>query len=71
LGSLATGVIRQLDLGSLDFDVVLVGSLYDGRTLLTDAMWQSVQAVAPGARFVRLTAPPVVGACCSGWSKLA
>jgi hypothetical protein len=71
LGSLATGVIRQLDLESLDFDVVLVGSLYDGRTLLADAMQQTVHAIAPGARFVRLTAPPVVGGVLLGMEQVS
>jgi N-acetylglucosamine kinase-like BadF-type ATPase len=71
LGSLATGVIRQLDLESLDFDVVLVGSLYDGGTLLTDAMQQTVHAIAPGARFVRLTAPPVVGGVLLGMEQVS
>ncbi len=71
LGSLVTGVIRQLDLESLDFDVVLVGSLYDGGTLLTDAMQQTVHAIAPGARFVRLTAPPVVGGVLLGMEQVS
>jgi hypothetical protein len=66
LGSLATGVIRQLDL-----DVVLVGSLYDGRTLLTDAMRRTVHAIAPGARFVRLTASPVVGGVLPGMEQVS
>jgi N-acetylglucosamine kinase-like BadF-type ATPase len=61
LGSLAIGVIRQLGLEASRFDVVLVGSLYDGGPLLTAAMQQTVHAVAPAAQFVRLTALPVVG----------
>ncbi len=61
LGSLAIGVIRQLGFETLDFDVVLVGSLYDGGLLLVEPMRETIHAVAPGARLVRLTAPPVVG----------
>jgi N-acetylglucosamine kinase-like BadF-type ATPase len=61
LGSLAVGVIRQLGFQSLDFEVVMAGSLYDGGLLLTEAMRAEIHAVAPGARFVRLKAPPVVG----------
>jgi N-acetylglucosamine kinase-like BadF-type ATPase len=61
LGSLAVGVIRQLHFESLPFDVVQVGSLYNGGPLLTDPMRETIHAVAPGARFVRSTAPPVVG----------
>jgi N-acetylglucosamine kinase-like BadF-type ATPase len=70
LGNLAIGVIRQLGIESLKFDVVLVGSLYDGSPLLTDAMCHTVRAVAPGARFVRLTAPPVVGGVLLGMEQV-
>jgi hypothetical protein len=51
--------------------VVLVGSLYDGSPLLTDAMCRTVCAVAPGARFVRLTAPPVVGGVLLGMEQVS
>ena len=36
--------------------------MYNGGPLLLEPMFEAVQAVAPGARFVRLTVPPVVGA---------
>ena len=61
LGDLANAVICQLDLTTEIFDVVLSGSLYKGGTMLIDPMRQTIQAVAPGANLVRLTAPPVVG----------
>lgn len=61
LGGLANGVIRQLQFESLAFDVVLSGSFYNGSPHLVEVMQQTVQAVAPQARLVRLTAPPVVG----------
>ena len=66
LASLANGVIRQLNLEDKTFDVVLVGSMYNGGPLLLEPMQAAVQAVAPGARFVRLTVPPVVGAVLLG-----
>jgi N-acetylglucosamine kinase-like BadF-type ATPase len=69
LGGLAIGVIRQVGLESLNFDVVLVGSLHDGYPLLTETMRQTVHSVAPGARFVRLAAPPVVGGVLLGMEK--
>ena len=69
LGSLAAGVIRQLGFEALAFDVVLVGSLYDGGPLLTEPMRQTVQAVAPGARLVKLAAPPVVGGVLLGMEQ--
>lgn len=61
LGSLAVGVIRQLGFEELDFEVVLSGSLYDGSPALSEEMRTTIHALAPGARLVRLTAPPVVG----------
>lgn len=61
LGSLAVGVIRQLELEQDEFDVVLVGSLYNGGALFLEPLAATIHAVAPGARLVRLAAPPVVG----------
>jgi len=69
LGGLAIGVIHQIGLEGLEFDIVLVGSLYDGGPLLTNIMQQTVQAVAPGAHFVRLTVPPVVGGVLLGMEQ--
>lgn len=70
LGSLASGVIRQLGFEELDFEVVLAGSLYNGGPMLTDALRETVHAVAPGARLVRLTAPPVVGGVLLGMEQV-
>ncbi len=61
LGSLAAGVIRQLELEKERFEVILAGSLYDGSPLLAETLGAVVHGVAPGARLVRLTAPPVLG----------
>ena len=61
LGNLALGVIRQLRIGGEAFEVVLVGSLFDGGSMLIDPMRTSILAEAPLARLVRLTAPPVAG----------
>jgi N-acetylglucosamine kinase-like BadF-type ATPase len=66
LASLANGVIRQLKLEDQTFDVVLVGSMYNGGPLLLEPMQAAVQAVAPRACFVRLAVPPVVGAVLLG-----
>ncbi len=66
LASLAVGVIRQLELEHEQFDVVLVGSLYNGGLLFTEPLFAAIRAVAPGASFVRLSAPPVVGAVLIG-----
>ena len=66
LASLALGVSRQLGFENRSFEIVLVGSMYNGGRLLLDPMREAVHEVAPGARFVRLTAPPVVGAVLLG-----
>ncbi len=69
LGSQAIGVIRQLGIEALTFDVVQIGSLYRGSPLLTDVMRETIHTVAPGARLVRLTVPPVVGAVMLGMEQ--
>lgn len=69
LGSLAIGVIRQLNFEALAFDAVLVGSLYKGSPLLVEAMRQTIHTVAPGARFMPLSAPPVVGGVLLGMEQ--
>ncbi|MEW5868354.1 MAG: BadF/BadG/BcrA/BcrD ATPase family protein [Chloroflexota bacterium] len=69
LGELACAVIRQLDLQDETFEVVQSGSLYEGGALLTEPMRQTIQALAPGAQMVRLTAPPVVGGVLLGMQQ--
>ena len=66
LGELANAVIRQLELETRTFDVVQIGSMFDGSPLLTEVMRATLHTVAPGAQLVRLTAPPVVGAVVLG-----
>lgn len=61
LGGLALGAIRQLDLTDEFFDVVLSGSLFRGSPRLKEVLGETIHEVAPGARLVRLEAPPVVG----------
>jgi N-acetylglucosamine kinase-like BadF-type ATPase len=69
LGELANCVIRQLNFEDLEFDVVQVGSLYDGSPLLTEALRETVLTLAPRARFMRLKVPPVVGAVLLGMEQ--
>ena len=61
LGSMANGVIRQLNFENRTFEVVLAGSFFNGSSLLVKTMREVINPVAPGARLVRLEAPPVVG----------
>jgi N-acetylglucosamine kinase-like BadF-type ATPase len=62
LGEMVNAVVRQLDFGELSFDVVMIGSMFDGGPMLLDAMQRKVRTNAPHARFTRLNCPPVVGA---------
>jgi N-acetylglucosamine kinase-like BadF-type ATPase len=61
LGMMAVSVLKQLDLQEEDFDVVLIGSLFDGHPLLAESMRSTIHPFAPGARLIRLSVPPVVG----------
>ena len=61
LGEQVCAVIRQLDLMNEIFEVVQIGSLFAGGPMLVEPMQQTARALAPGARFVDLAAPPVVG----------
>ena len=69
LGSLAIGVIHQLNFEALNFDVVQIGSLYKGSPVMTEVMMATVHEVAPGARAVRLNAPPVAGGVLLGMEQ--
>ena len=61
LGEMACAVIRQLNLEEEPFEVVLTGSMFKGGSLLIEPVQRKIQALAPGARLVRLEAPPAVG----------
>jgi N-acetylglucosamine kinase-like BadF-type ATPase len=61
LGDLACGVIHQLQLENDSFDVVLIGSLFEGHPLMQEALGEKVRETAPNARLIRLNAPPVIG----------
>jgi N-acetylglucosamine kinase-like BadF-type ATPase len=69
LGGMANGVIRQLGFEALAFDVVMAGSFFAGSPLLAEAMGEAIHPIAPGARLVRLNAPPVVGGVLLGMEQ--
>ncbi|MGB8645502.1 MAG: BadF/BadG/BcrA/BcrD ATPase family protein [Anaerolineae bacterium] len=69
LGSMVCGVVRQIDMAAEEFQVVMVGSTFNGSPVLAQMMQETVLAVAPRARFVRLTVPPVVGAALLGMEQ--
>ncbi len=66
LGIMANAVIRQLQFEDVDFDLVQIGSMFDGSPLLSEVMQEEVRAVAPKANFIRLQEPPVLGAVLLG-----
>jgi N-acetylglucosamine kinase-like BadF-type ATPase len=66
LGEMANAIIRQLEFEDLAFDVILIGGMFKGGSLLIDPLRETVNKVAPKARLVRLTVPPVVGAAVIG-----
>jgi N-acetylglucosamine kinase-like BadF-type ATPase len=66
LGEMANAVIRQLEFENLSFDVVMTGSMFEGGTMLIEPMRDTIHKLAPKARLVRLSAPPVVGAVMLG-----
>jgi N-acetylglucosamine kinase-like BadF-type ATPase len=66
LGEIANAVIRQLEFENLSFDVVMTGSMFEGGNMLIEPMQKTIHKLAPKARFVRLTVPPVLGAVMLG-----
>lgn len=68
LGAMALTVIRQLGFEGLEFDLVQIGSLFEGSPLLTEELKAVVHVAAPAARFIRLAAPPIMGAVLLGMS---
>jgi len=69
LGETALGVVHQLGFEPVEFDMVLIGSLFKGNPLLMEKLGATVHTVAPRARLVRLDGPPVVGAVLLGMAQ--
>jgi N-acetylglucosamine kinase-like BadF-type ATPase len=59
LGDMACGIIRQLGIENEEFTVVLSGNLFKGNPIIQEALSDIVLELAPGARFVHISAPPV------------
>ncbi len=66
LGELVNAVVRQLEFENLAFDVVMTGSMFEGGPLLIEPMRAAIHTLAPKARLVRLSVPPVTGAAMLG-----
>ena len=69
LADMVNGVSRQLGFMEKAFEVVLIGSTFNGGALLLEPMKQAVLAINSEARFVRLEAPPVVGGVLLGMEQ--
>ncbi len=61
LGHSAVAVIRQLKIEQQEFEVVLVGSIYEMGEMIIEPMRLVIIREAPKARLARLSSPPVVG----------
>ncbi|HRQ37923.1 MAG TPA: BadF/BadG/BcrA/BcrD ATPase family protein [Chloroflexota bacterium] len=70
LGDLACGIIRQVGIAEMSFDVVLAGSFYKGSPLVQECMAETIHVLAPRARLVHLDAPPVIGAVLLGMEQV-
>ncbi len=70
LGRSAVGIIRQLDFTNCEFEVVMIGSMFNGGRLAVEPMQQVILEEAPGARFVRLSCPPAVGGLLLGMETI-
>lgn len=69
LGEMAVGVIRQLGFEGEQFEVVMSGSMFDGGPRLIEPMQETIRQTAPGATFVRLAIPPVIGSVLIGMEE--
>lgn len=69
LADMVNGVVRQLSFEKEDFEVVLIGSVFKGGSLILEPMKAAIREVAPGVRFVRLKAPPVLGGVLLGMEQ--
>ncbi|HJW22651.1 MAG TPA: BadF/BadG/BcrA/BcrD ATPase family protein [Candidatus Limnocylindrales bacterium] len=72
LAAMAGALIRRLHMTRLDPEVVLAGGVFRATDrAFYDRLEAGVQAVAPLARTVRLTAPPVLGSALIGLDRLS
>lgn len=66
LGELACALIHQIEAEHEPVEVILAGSVYKAGESITAPLRETVLAVAPKAKFIRLDAPPVVGGVLMG-----
>lgn len=61
LGGMVNGIIRWLGFEDQEFDVVLIGSMFNGGPMLIEPLKETVLGCAGRAKFIRMSVPPVVG----------
>jgi hypothetical protein len=61
MGETTNAVIRQMGFQNLSFEIVLIGSVFNGGPLFEGPLKTTVQRFAPHAQFTRLAVPPVTG----------
>jgi N-acetylglucosamine kinase-like BadF-type ATPase len=69
LASLAIGVIRQLEFEEIAFEIILIGSLFDGSPIMIQSMQEKILTVAPAAKLKRLNTLPVIGGVLLGMEQ--
>jgi N-acetylglucosamine kinase-like BadF-type ATPase len=69
LASLAIGVIRQLEFEDSAFEIILVGSLFDGSPIMIESFQEEVHKVAPAAQLKKIKSQPVVGGVLLGMEQ--
>ena len=71
LAEYITAMARRFDMCSLEFDVVLAGSVFKGvGPLLIDTLTQEIHQVAPRAKIVRAQFEPAVGSLLLAYDSL-
>jgi N-acetylglucosamine kinase-like BadF-type ATPase len=66
LAEMANAVIRQLDFQDIEFEVILIGSMFKGGEMLITPMREKIHSLAPKARLIRTEIKPVIGATLLG-----
>lgn len=69
LGWLAVAVARQIEMETVDVEIVQSGSVFEAGELITDPMRNVVLTHCPHAKLTRLDCPPVVGAVILGMEQ--
>lgn len=71
LAEYATAMVRRFNMQTLEFDVVLAGSVFKGAgPVLIDSITQQVHQAAPGAHIVRTQFEPSVGSVLLAYDAL-